>query len=91
MLSGLKPVETTGGLCAWHECIKGTENERVLHNPKFSPSFHVHLEKWMKNLQSLMSASRGQALSSNSVEQGAVLIPHLLSFIHLFYKDQLQG
>lgn len=54
----------------------------------------MHLEKFglkcMKNLRSLMSVSRGQALSDSSVEQGVALIPHPFSFLNLFYKDQLQ-
>lgn len=44
----------------------------------------------MENLQGFMSVSRGQALSLNSVEQGAALIPHPFSFINVFYKKQLQ-
>lgn len=79
-------------LAQMYQCILKTEEFCITLN--VFPPFHVYLEKCRikcpKNLQSLMSVSGGQALPSNSVEQGAVLIPHLLSFINLFYKDQLQ-
>lgn len=96
MLSGLKPVETTGGLRFVPDAnvSRGLKTEAFCITQFFLPPFHVHLEKCRikctKNLQSLTSVSRGQALSNNSVEQGAALIPHPFSFINLFYKDQLQ-
>lgn len=45
-----------------------------------------------KNLQRLVLMNRGRAVANNSIEQGAVGIPHPCSFLNfnLFYRDHLQ-